>query len=327
MPISRTQSMIFLAVSSTFLLAGCDAVVMSPSGDIASQQADLIVWATILMLIVVVPVIVLTLLFAWRYRASNKEATYDPEWDHSTLLELVIWAAPLAIIIALGALTWVSTHQLDPYRPIDRISKDQPVPEGTEPLVVEVVAMDWKWLFFYPEQGIAVVNELAAPVDRPIKFKITSTTMMNSFYIPALAGQIYAMGGMETQLHAVINETGTYDGFSANYSGAGFNGMRFKFHGMSEKRFDKWVNKVKTQGEPLSRQVYGELEKPSEYNPVQYYSRVAPKLYDKILNRCVVPGTICMKDMMSHGNSHHAGHDKKHDKSAADKHEAPHASH
>lgn len=135
MPISRTQSMIFLAVSSTFLLAGCDAVVMSPSGDIASQQADLIVWATILMLIVVVPVIVLTLLFAWRYRASNKEATYDPEWDHSTLLELVIWAAPLAIIIALGALTWVSTHQLDPYRPIDRISKGQPVPEGTEPLV------------------------------------------------------------------------------------------------------------------------------------------------------------------------------------------------
>ena len=197
MSIHRTLRNIFFT-AIIVLLSGCDTVVMSPSGDIAAQQANLIVWATILMLIVVVPVIALTLIFAWRYRSSNKDATYSPDWDHSTSLELVIWAAPLAIIIALGALTWVSTHQLDPYRPLDRISEGKPVPEGVEPLIVEVVAMDWKWLFFYPEQGIAVVNQLAAPVDRPIKFKITSTTMMNSFYIPALAGQIYAMGGMET---------------------------------------------------------------------------------------------------------------------------------
>lgn len=302
---SFSKTLLFAALAPVFL-SGCNWVVMSPSGDIAAQQANLIVWATILMLIIVVPVIALTFWFAWRYRASNKKATYSPDWDHSTHLELVIWAAPLAIIIALGAMTWVSTHQLDPYRPLSRIDEGKPVPADMEPLVVEVVAMDWKWLFFYPEYDIASVNELAAPLDRPIQFKITSTTMMNSFFIPALAGQIYAMGGMETKLHAVINEVGVYDGFSANYSGAGFNGMRFKFHGLQDGDFDAWIARVKAQGENLTRPVYKELEKPSEYEPVRYYRSVMPGLYDKILNRCVDPGTLCMKDMM--GGHQHAGH-------------------
>lgn len=305
---------VFSLIVAAAMLAGCDMVVMSPSGDIASQQADLIVWSTLLMLLIVVPVIALTLFFAWRYRESNKDATYTPDWDHSTKLELVIWAAPLAIIIALGALTWVSTHQLDPYRPLSRIDEGKPIPENVEPLVIEVVAMDWKWLFFYPEYDLAVVNEMAAPVDRPITFKITSTTMMNAFYIPALAGQIYAMGGMETKLHAVINEAGVYDGFSSNYSGHGFNGMRFKFHGMSTEDFDQWRNKVQQQGDVLSYEVYKALEKPSEFNPVHYYHSVMPGLYEKIFNRCVDPGTVCMKDMMYHPGveygAPHAGHGK-----------------
>ncbi|TXS90354.1 ubiquinol oxidase subunit II [Parahaliea aestuarii] len=305
----RTLCKTLLASVLALSLAGCNWVVMSPSGDVASQQADLILWSTYLMLIIIVPVIVLTLLLAWRYRSSNKDATYKPDWDHSTKLELVIWAAPLAIIIALGALTWVSTHKLDPYRPLDRIEKGVPVPEGTEPLVVEVVAMDWKWLFFYPEQGIATVNELAAPVDRPIKFKITATTMMNSFYVPALAGMIYAMGGMETQLHAVINEPGSYEGFSANYSGEGFNKMRFEFLGESESDFEQWVAQVKAQGNPLSRDAYKALEKPSIDDPVRYYSEVMPGLYDAILNRCVDPGQVCMKDLMK---SHHGHHGEEH---------------
>jgi cytochrome o ubiquinol oxidase subunit 2 len=325
MSIPSTLTKTFFATTTIALLSGCDTVVMSPSGDIAAQQADLIVWATILMLIVVVPVIVLTLLFAWRYRASNKSATYLPDWDHSTNLELVIWAAPLAIIIALGALTWVSTHQLDPYRPIDRIAEGQPISEGTEPLIVEVVAMDWKWLFFYPEQGIAVVNQLAAPVDRPIKFKITSTTMMNSFYIPALAGQIYAMGGMETQLHAVINEEGSYDGFSANYSGEGFSDMRFKFLGMSEGNFDQWVAKVKAEGDVLSRSSYSALAEPSQNNPVQYYKEVAPDLYDAVLNRCVEDGQICMRDLMMH--SHGGQHQETHSETSHDMPEEEHHAH
>jgi cytochrome o ubiquinol oxidase subunit 2 len=304
MSIHRTLRKIFFTATIA-LLSGCETVVMSPSGDIAAQQANLLVWATGLMLIIVVPVIFFILLFAWRYRAGNTEAVYEPDWDHSTSLELLIWAAPLAIVIALGALTWVGTHQLDPYRPLDRIAENRPVPEGVETLIVEVVAMDWKWLFFYPEQGIAVVNQLAAPVDRPIQFKITSTTMMNSFFIPALAGQIYAMGGMETQLHAVINEAGSYDGFSANYSGEGFNGMRFKFLGMPENDFEQWVAKVKDDGEVLSRSAYKALAKPSQYNPVQYYNAVEPELYESILNRCVEPGTPCMKDWMSPHEGNH----------------------
>lgn len=303
--VTRTLSKALFAATLTAVLSGCNWVVMSPSGDIAAQQADLIVWATILMLIIVVPVIALTLLFAWRYRESNREATYAPDWDHSTHLELVIWAAPLAIIIALGALTWVSTHQLDPYRPLSRIDEDKPLPADVEPLVVEVVAMDWKWLFFYPEYGVATVNELAAPVDRPIQFKITATTMMNAFYIPALAGQIYAMGGMETQLHAVINEAGVYEGFSSNYSGAGFNDMRFKFHGLADVDFEQWLAKVRAEGSELSRPAYKALEKPSIDDPVRYYSAVMPGLYDAILNRCVDPGTLCMKDMMA-GHKGHA---------------------
>ncbi|KAG1257303.1 hypothetical protein G6F65_015961 [Rhizopus arrhizus] len=169
---TRLRGLILIAALP--LLAGCNAVLLSPSGDVALQQRNLIIISTGLMLLIIVPVIFLTFLFAWRYRASNRQAHYDPEWNHSTMLELLIWAAPLLIIIALGALTWVSTHQLDPYRPLARLSEGREVPAGTKPLVVEVVALDWKWLFLYPEQGIATVNEMAAPVDRPIQFKITS---------------------------------------------------------------------------------------------------------------------------------------------------------
>ncbi|OZI75149.1 ubiquinol oxidase subunit II [Bordetella genomosp. 12] len=275
------------------LLTGCNAVLLSPSGDIAVQQRNLILISTGLMLIVIVPVIVLTLWFAWRYRASNTAARYTPEWNHSTVLELLIWAGPLLIIIALGALTWVSTHQLDPYRPLSRLSEGREVPPGTKPLVVEVVALDWKWLFVYPEQGVAAVNELAAPVNRPIQFRITSSTVMNSFFIPAMAGQIYAMPGMQTTLHAVINHPGEYAGLSANYSGAGFSGMRFAFHGVDEAGFQQWISQVRAQGTPLNRQAYLALERPTERNPVQYFGSVAPGLFDAIVGRCVDPAHPC----------------------------------
>jgi cytochrome o ubiquinol oxidase subunit 2 len=281
------------------LLAGCDTVVMKPSGDVAAQQAQLIVASTLLMLLIIVPVIALTLLFAWRYRQSNASATYTPDWDHSTRLELVIWGAPLLIIIALGALTWISTHKLDPYRPLDRIDAQRPVAAGTKPLVVQVVALDWKWLFIYPEQGIATVNELAAPVDRPIEFRITASTVMNSFYVPALAGQVYAMPGMETKLHAVINQPGDYEGFSANYSGAGFSGMRFAFHGLPDADFGRWVERNRAEGATLGRVDYLKLEQPSEREPVRRYAKVDPKLYPAILDRCVDGRQMCQSQMMA----------------------------
>ncbi|WP_184364641.1 ubiquinol oxidase subunit II [Rhizobium sp. BK602] len=280
------------------LLSGCNMVVMAPSGDIAVQQRDLIVVSTVLMLIIIIPVIFLTLFFAWKYRQSNTAAPYEPDWHHSTRLELVIWSAPLAIIIALGAVTWISTHQLDPYRPLDRIAADKPIPQDVKPLTVEVVALDWKWLFFYPEYGIATINEMAAPVDRPINFKITSSTVMNSFFVPALAGQIYAMPGMETKLHAVINHPGEFEGISANYSGAGFSHMRFKFHGFSQADFDQWIEKAKGQGTALGRPEYLALAKPSEREPVRYYNAVDKDLYEAILNMCADPSKMCMSEMM-----------------------------
>ncbi|RCW72773.1 ubiquinol oxidase subunit II [Pseudorhodoferax soli] len=291
-----------LLLALAALLAGCSKmVVLFPAGDIAAQQGRLVVIATVLMLLIVVPVIFLILLFAWRYRQNGKlaETDYDPEWHHSTKLELVIWSAPLVIIIALGALTWISTHQLDPYRPLDRIAAGKPVPEGVKPLEVQVVSLDWKWLFFYPEQGIATVNELAAPVDRPIRFKLTSSHTMNAFYVPDLAGMIYTMPGMQTELNAVINKPGVYHGMSSHYSGAGFSGMTFKFHGLSNEDFDKWVAKAKAEGQPLTRAAYSELAKPSERNPVARFSTVENGLYQRVLNLCVEEGKPCMHDVMA----------------------------
>ncbi|GAJ94102.1 ubiquinol oxidase subunit II [Agrobacterium rhizogenes] len=280
------------------LLSGCNMVVLAPSGDIAMQQRNLIVISTLLMLLIIIPVIFLTLFFAWKYRQSNTEAAYDPEWHHSTRLEIVIWSAPLAIIVALGAVTWISTHQLDPYRPLDRIDASRPIPQGIKPLTVEVVALDWKWLFLYPDLGIATVNELVAPVDIPINFKITAASVMNSFFVPALAGQIYAMPGMETKLHAVINRVGDYEGFSANYSGAGFSNMRFKFRRLEKMDFEAWIGKVRSGGRPLGRLEYLRLEQPSEKEPVRYFSSLDPALYDAILNMCVDQAKMCVSEMM-----------------------------
>lgn len=284
------------------LLAGCGSnEVLDPAGDIALQQRDIIYISTALMLLIIVPVMALIVVFAWRYRESNKEATYDPDFDHSTSLELVIWSAPLLIIICLGALTWWSTHLLDPFRPLDRVAAGRPVDPKVKPMVVQVVSLDWKWLFIYPEQGIATVNELALPVDRQVRFDITSTNMMNTFYAPTLAGMIYAMPGMRSTLHAVLNRPGKFEGLSANYSGAGFSDMRFKLYGVDQAGFDAWVARVKGSGQSLDTNRFLELEKPSEKVPAMYFASAEGDLFDRIFKRCVKPGTPCMSGM-------HGGH-------------------
>ncbi|MGQ4273900.1 ubiquinol oxidase subunit II [Terrihabitans sp. B22-R8] len=280
------------------LLGGCNLVLMNPSGDVAVQQRDLIIASTLLMLVIIIPVMAATVIFAWRYRSSNTDADYDPDWHHSTKLEVLIWTAPLLIIIALGALTWISTHLLDPFRPLNRIDAQRPIAADVRPLEIGVVALDWKWMFIYPEQGIATVNELAAPIDRPIQFRLTSSSVMNSFFVPALAGQIYAMPGMETKLHAVINKEGEYEGFSANYSGSGFSKMNFRFHGLSQQGFDDWVAKAKAEGAALDAQAYLAIEKPSEREPVRYFSSVQDGLFGSIVNMCAKPGQMCMNEMM-----------------------------
>lgn len=290
-----------LLLSTAVLLSGCSSAVLDPAGDIARQQRDIIYFSTAIMLLIIVPVIVLIIVFAWRYRASAKDATYDPDFDHSTSLELVIWSAPLLIIICLGALTWWSTHLLDPFRPLDRVAAGKPVDPKAKPLVIQVVSLDWKWLFIYPDQGVATVNELVLPVNRPVRFEMTSTNMMNTFYAPTLAGMIYTMPGMRSQLHAVLNRPGVYGGMSANYSGSGFSNMHFKLYGVSPSGFDAWVARVKGSGKTLDTPTFMEIEKPSEKVPPMYFAGVDPTMFDRIYKRCVKPGTPCSNGMHGMG--------------------------
>ncbi|MCL6683977.1 ubiquinol oxidase subunit II [Sphingomonas alba] len=290
-----------ILVAAVGLLSACQRGVLNPAGDVARQQRDIIYISTGLMLLIIVPVMLLIVIFAWRYR-KGQGGTYDPEFDHSTSLELVIWSAPLLIIIMLGALTWSSTHLLDPFRPLDRVTTDPALAAEPrqEALHVQVVSMDWKWLFIYPDQGIATVNELVLPVNREVRFDITSTNMMNTFYAPTLAGMIYAMPGMQSQLHAVLNRPVDDEGFSANYSGRGFSDMRFALHGVDSGKFDQWVASSKGSGRTLDLPTYLQLLKPSEKVPAMRFAGVDQDLYRRILERCVEPGKPCATEVMAH---------------------------
>ncbi|AWH89266.1 ubiquinol oxidase subunit II [Limnobaculum parvum] len=272
------------------LLTGCDMALMNPKGQIGMEQKSLIITATLLMLIVVIPVIIMTFLFAWKYRESNKEAKYTPNWSHSNKIEMVVWGIPCVIILVLGTLTWKSTHALDP---------SQAIPSEAQTITIEAVSMDWKWLFIYPDLGIASVNQLSFPENVPVKFKITSDTVMNSFFIPRLGSQIYAMGGMQNILHLVANEKGVYPGMSANYSGKGFSGMKFNAIVTSQEDFDKWVEKVKQSPNQLQWEDYNQLAKPSENNAVEYFSTVKSGLYLDIINKYM--------KMDTSKHSHHSG--------------------
>ena len=287
---------VMVAAVLALSLGGCGLVVLAPAGDVALQQRNLIGAATGLMLLIIIPVLVLTVVFAWRYRAGGNGA-HDPRFDHSTGLELVIWACPLLIIIVLGAITWSSTHLLDPFRPLTQITTGHPTKPGEAPLDVQVVAMDWKWLFIYPEQGVATVNELALPVNRPVRFSITSVSQMNTFYAPTLAGMIYAMPGMRSTLHAVLNRPVESWGRSANYTGAGFSDMRFRLRGLPDAEFDRWVANVKNGG-ALDTRRYLSLQQPSEKVPPMRFAVVPADLFDRVLNRCVEPGRPCAMPMM-----------------------------
>jgi cytochrome o ubiquinol oxidase subunit 2 len=264
----------YAPIPGAFLLSGCQLDVLDPKGVVGAAEKSLIVDSTVAMLIVVIPVIALTLWFAWRYRASNKAATYLPKWAHSTRIEIIVWTVPSLIIAYLAILTWNSTHALDPYKPLQ---------SSIKPINVEVVALDWKWLFIYPDLGIASVNQLEFPTGTPLNFRITSDSVMNSFFIPQLGGQIYAMAGMQTQLHLMANESGDYAGESANFSGRGFSDMKFRAIATTNAEFDSWVKKIKASPDQLNADVYSALAKPSEKNPVAYFSHAGPELFNNII--------------------------------------------
>lgn len=280
-----------LLVAMAVFMTGCDWALFDPKGQIARDELTLLITCTVLMLLVVIPVIVLTLVFAWKYRATNTKARYEPDWSHSTAIEVVVWSIPCMIVLVLAVLTWRSSHALDPYRPL--VSDNKPV-------VIEAISLDWKWLFVYPEENVAVVNELTFPVDTPLNFKLTADTVMNAFFIPHLGSMIYSMAGMETKLHLIANEEGSYPGRSSHYSGAGFNKMYFTAHAVSNDEYQAWLAKVRGDAKVMDQKAFAELgaEKNHDWYPVTYYGSTEAGLFDTI--------------MAAHaGDNHHYG--MKHD--------------
>ncbi|WP_283106949.1 ubiquinol oxidase subunit II [Shewanella surugensis] len=271
----------WLTIPLTMLLSGCNMGTLDPKGQVGVDEKSLIITATLLMLIVVIPVLVMTFVFAWKYRESNTKSTYLPNWCHSNKIEFWVWGIPCVIILILGTITWRTTHELDPYKPLV---------SDVKPITIEVVALDWKWLFIYPEQQIATINHIEFPENVPINFKITSDAPMNSFFIPRLGGQIYAMAGMTTLLHLIANEQGTYRGLSANISGEGFSDMKFTATATSQQGFDDWVNKVKASDQYLDKAKYNTLLNKSIADPIQYFSDVEPNLFGQIVHKYMMPG-------------------------------------
>jgi cytochrome o ubiquinol oxidase subunit 2 len=258
------------------LVASCQpAGVLDPQGPIASAERLLLFNSTAIMLVVVVPVVLATLGFAWWYRSSNPRASHDWDQAYEGRIEFVTWSIPALIVILLGGVIWIGSHQLDPRAPI---------PADAKPLRVDVVALDWKWLFIYPDQGIAAVNQLVVPVRTPVHFRLTSATVMNSFFVPQLGGQIYAMGGMTTHLNLLAAEPGEYPGFSANFSGDGFSDMRFIAKAVPAGDFDGWVAQARGTGSALDDGAYTELAKPSKAVPPTTYRSVEPKLFERIID-------------------------------------------
>lgn len=265
--------------------------VLQTRGEIGDQQRDLLVFATILSAVVIVPVYFMLFLFAWRYREGHKH-TYAPKWDGNKKLETIWWGIPIAIIIVLAVITWVTSHSLDPYKPIE---------SDKEPLQVQVVSLNWKWLFIYPEYEVASVNELRIPVDRPVEFSITSDAPMNSFWIPQLGGQVYSMTGMVTKLHLIADEPGEYRGMSANISGEGFADMQFMTHATSQEAFDIWVNNLMSAPglEHLDMATYQKLAEPAT-SDVRYYHLHAQTLFDDIMMKYMGEDMSDMETMTDH---------------------------
>lgn len=275
--------LIVLAMSGlAFYLQGYNVPVLMPEGVISDQQRTLIVWATFLGLLVVVPVFIMLFAVALKYREGNtRPKKYMPNWDSNRWIEGLWWGIPLIIITILGVITWQSSHQLDPYRPLASDRK---------PVNVQVVALQWKWLFIYPDQGIASVNALHFPANTPVNFQLTADAPMNSFWIPSLGSQVYAMNGMSSKLHLEANNVGSYDGMSANISGEGFSKMRFKANAMSVADYNEWVTKTQKSQDGLDMPMYEKLAEPGVQDSPSYYVLKKGDLYD----------TIIMKYMGSH---------------------------
>lgn len=263
----------------TYFLSTNDIAVLNPEGAVGSRQRDLIIVASLLILLVIIPVFAMAFGIAWKYRASNTKAKYSPDWDHSHLFESIWWGVPIAIIIVLGVIAWKSSHDLDPYRALE---------SNVKPLRVQVIALQWKWLFLYPEQGIATVNHLQIPERTPINFEITSDAPMNAFWVPKLGSQVYAMAGMTTKLHLIADNPGTFPGSSANISGEGFADMKFNVKATSQEEFDRWVDETQRGSGELTYEAYDSLVLPKIAQATSY-AYFDPGLYDRVIMKYMMP--------------------------------------
>ena len=254
--------------------SSCSRGVLDPVGPVGAQEKQLLLNSTGIMLAIVVPVILATVAFAWWFRAGNRKAEYRPNWDYSGRIELVVWSIPTLTIMLLGGIAWIGSHDLDPAKPL---------PSATKPLNVEVVSLDWKWLFIYPDQGVATVNELVIPAGVPVNFQLTSATVWNAFFVPRLGTMIYTMPGMATRLNLQADQPGIYDGQSSQFSGDGFSGMRFKVHALPLAQFNAWARGARGAGTTLNARAYAQLAGQSSYVAPTTYGGVAPGLLDAVV--------------------------------------------
>jgi cytochrome o ubiquinol oxidase subunit 2 len=269
-----------LALTS-ILVTGCAGSVLDPAGPVADGERLILMDALGIMLVIVVPTILTTLWFAWWFRASNAAALYRPGWVYSDKLEVVVWCIPALTVLFLGGLAWTGSHELDPRRPLQA---------QVPPLEVQVVSLDWKWLFIYPEQHVAMVNRLVLPVGRPVHFRLTSSSVMNVFFVPRLGGEIYTMNGMVTELNLQADRAGSYPGLSAQFSGDGFAGMHFDTQVTSASDFDRFVEQARAAPARLDSDTYKSLSRPSEGVPVQLFGNVSDGLFENIASRRLPPG-------------------------------------
>ena len=270
-----------LSLFAPALLCGCNAVVLDPQGPIGIAEKTILIDSLAIMLAIVVPTIAATLAFAWWFRASNTRATYRPDFVYSGRIELIVWGIPLLVIMLLGGVAWIGSHDLDPAKPLT---------SDTPPLEVQVVSLDWKWLFIYPSQGVASVNQLVLPAGVPIHFSLTSASVMNAFFIPQLGSMIYTMNGMTTQLNLQADAPGTFHGLSSHFSGDGFPGMYFDVHAVPAEQFAAWIETTRASGPTLDAASYADLSKQSlNVNPFTYRA-AAPDLFQQIATQMLPPG-------------------------------------
>jgi len=269
----RAQARLIAPALAMFML-GCNRGILDPVGPVGVAEKQILINSTAIMLAIIIPTMIATVAFAWWFRRGNKKATYRPDWEYSGAIEMVVWAIPALTIMLLGGITWIASHDLEPSKPLQ---------SANAPINVEVVSLDWKWLFIYPDQGVATVNQLVVPTGTPVSFRLTSATVWNSFFVPQMGTMIYTMPRMTTRLNLQADRQGTFAGLSSHFSGEGFPGMQFKVQSLPPEQFALWAQGTRGQGVTLDGRTYAELAKPSSYVKPITYGGVQPGLFDAIV--------------------------------------------